>query len=754
MRRVRLVIADRRPIVLQGFASMFVAQRDFEIVASCTDGASCLEAIRTLSPDVALLEDAFPDVTASEILAVANAENLPTRLIFFTASVARGDLAAAIEAGTCSAISMRERPETLLQSLRLVAGGAGFPHQLRPDRAPAGKEGNGKLGENVLAVLTGREREIMRWVVEGLPNKAIARQLNVSEGTIKVHLHNIFQKLEIKNRTELAALALSLPRYGGFGALAALIFAAIDDVQATDSTVSAGHAVIDTFTVMAADGTAELVTIIINRPKDPTAASGAAAKAVIKARGVLSAAPGTSIPTGKLVDSGVDNTASTVTLPSLSSPRPNSGVPGAFMMAAAGMWIYTLGNSNGSAQGFDLSGSLTDEFTVATANGIKQLATVTIPSRADAAPDGFDNLALVNREISDLPFAFGIPRGDTIAIGGDELQIANGGDARAGETIDHGGFATATATDAPEHVEHGATPASAGGDSNREQSQRDLHAASEDGSAAAEQHDASRGNGAGPEQSQRHLRVTSDEDSAAAKHHAEHDAPGGNSSRGQSQRDLHAASEDGSTAADQHEASRGNGAGPEQSQRHLRVASEDTAVAKQHAAHDAPGGGSDHGQSQRDLHAASEEGSAAAEQHTEHDTTPGSGANSDQAQRGLHTGPVKTSNYPHSESNLNAGGKGQAATDNANQAEPAAAPGLGDSFYFKNEMADFKNSDTFEQADMGHGPDSTARGPHAARHDGLPPIHDADPIGPSLAEQNAADHARGAERHATHDLIV
>ena len=311
------------------------------------------------------------------------------------------------------------------------------------------------------------------------------------------------------------------------------------------NAVNAGHAVTDTFTVMAADGTAEVVTITVNRPKEPTAASGTTARAVIKARSVSSAAPGTSIPTGKFVDSGVDNTASTVTLAALSSPRPSSGVPGTFMMVAAGMWIYALGNSYSAAQGFDLSDSLTDVFTVADANGIK-LVTVTIPNSANAGPDGFDNLALVNRGISDLPFAFGFPQGDTIAIGGDELHIAdasadiiirgfggdrlkssNGGDARAGDTIEHGGSAMATATDAPEHVEHGATPASAEGGSDPGQSQRDLHAASEDGSAAAEQHDASRGNGAGPEQSQRHLRVASDEDPTAAKHHAEHDAPGG-----------------------------------------------------------------------------------------------------------------------------------------------------------------------------------------------------------------------------------
>ena len=325
MRRVRLVIADRRPIVLQGFASLFAVERDFEVVASCLDGASCLEAVRNLTPDVVLVEDGFSDVTASEMLAVANAESLPTRLVFFTASVARGDLAAAIAAGACSAISMRARPENLMRSLRRAAP--------RPGPAPAGEEENGAFGENVLAVLTDKERQVMRLVAQGLSNKAIARQLDVSPGTIKVHLNHIFQKLEINNRTQLAALAQSY-RYGGIGALAALIFAAMDNVQAANH--NAGHEVTDTFTVMATDGTAEVVTIIVSRPKESGGAADTAPRALMRTRDVANAAAGTLTPTGKLVGSGVDSTASTFTLAALNSPRPSAGTYGTFMLAAAG----------------------------------------------------------------------------------------------------------------------------------------------------------------------------------------------------------------------------------------------------------------------------------------------------------------------------------------------------------------------------------------------------------------------------------
>ena len=210
MRCTRLVIADRHPIVLLGLTSVLATQPDFEIIASCTDGMSCVEAIRTLAPDIALLEELLPDVTGSEILGIASAENLPTRLVFFASGIVQGDLVAAIAAGTCSAISKHASAKTLMQSLRVIADGGNLLPGPSPDLVPAaGKEVNDVIVENVLAVLTDREREIMRLVSEGLPNKAIARRLSISEGTIKVHLHHIYQKLEINNRTVLAALAIS-----------------------------------------------------------------------------------------------------------------------------------------------------------------------------------------------------------------------------------------------------------------------------------------------------------------------------------------------------------------------------------------------------------------------------------------------------------------------------------------------------------------------------------------------------------------
>jgi RNA polymerase sigma factor (sigma-70 family) len=235
-RCIRLVIADRQPIVLQGLKSVFGAQRDFEIVGSCSTGTSCLEAIRTLTPDVALLANTLPDLTISEILAIAKAENLSTRLVFFTESESDDDLTAAIAAGAYSAISKYANPDTMLQSLRLMTARISASPEQSRDLSPNGKKVDGAKIEKTLEVLTHRERQIVRLVCDGLSNKEIARHLNVSRGTVKVHLHNIFQKLEISNRTVLATIA-SLQRSAGFGtlALAALAFAILSDAKASDT---------------------------------------------------------------------------------------------------------------------------------------------------------------------------------------------------------------------------------------------------------------------------------------------------------------------------------------------------------------------------------------------------------------------------------------------------------------------------------------------------------------------------------------
>jgi DNA-binding NarL/FixJ family response regulator len=208
MRCVTVVIADRHPVVVYGLTGLLGAENDFKVVASCNDGKKCLQAIRDLSPDIALLDIFMPGLSGLDILAAATSEHLSTRIVFLTASAEDRELIVAAARGAYGVILKEAAPEVLVQCLRQVAAG----RRLLPlancesPRLQDLSAGNASA-ENVLTVLTDRERQIMHLVSEGLSNKEVGRQLNISDGTIKVHLHHIYQKLAISNRTALAALA-------------------------------------------------------------------------------------------------------------------------------------------------------------------------------------------------------------------------------------------------------------------------------------------------------------------------------------------------------------------------------------------------------------------------------------------------------------------------------------------------------------------------------------------------------------------
>lgn len=204
MRRIRTVIADRHPIVLQGIRSVLATQRDFTIVASCSDGASCLKAIRFLVPDIALVDAALPDVSRRQILARANAACPGTPIIFFAGVAGDSALQRLALDGACIVLAKDANPEILIATLRKAARG-----QAAASPGTGQVNGEPRAGEKPLTQLTDRERQIMRLVSEGLSNKEIGRRLSIADGTIKVHLHHIFEKLDISNRTVLAALAIS-----------------------------------------------------------------------------------------------------------------------------------------------------------------------------------------------------------------------------------------------------------------------------------------------------------------------------------------------------------------------------------------------------------------------------------------------------------------------------------------------------------------------------------------------------------------
>jgi DNA-binding NarL/FixJ family response regulator len=212
MSGVRIVVADCRPVFLLGLVSILRSEHNtFDVVASCCDGVESLQAIRDLSPDIALLNSSMPLLSGVEVLARTISEGSPTRIVLLTTAAALPSIFA-ISIGAYGVVPADVCPEVLVRCLQEVAAGRRL--SLQASGAAGTRSGaRNQTTETALATLTERERQIVNLVSRGLSNKGVGQRLNLTEGTIKVHLHNIYQKLAINNRTALTALAVS-DQYG------------------------------------------------------------------------------------------------------------------------------------------------------------------------------------------------------------------------------------------------------------------------------------------------------------------------------------------------------------------------------------------------------------------------------------------------------------------------------------------------------------------------------------------------------------
>src|SRR3977135_4561090 len=123
---VKVVVADPHPVVVYGLTSLLGAYDDFNVVAGCCDGTQCMQAIRDLSPDIALLDMFMPGLPGLDILAAVTSEQLPTRVVFLTAFAEDRDLLTAVARGAYGVIFKDATPSALVQSLRRGCEGRRF----------------------------------------------------------------------------------------------------------------------------------------------------------------------------------------------------------------------------------------------------------------------------------------------------------------------------------------------------------------------------------------------------------------------------------------------------------------------------------------------------------------------------------------------------------------------------------------------------------------------------------------------------
>ncbi|HEY9578969.1 MAG TPA: response regulator transcription factor [Rhizorhapis sp.] len=198
-----VLLSDDHPLLLRGLQDILGAAPDFQIIGATTSGAKALSLVRNRKPDIALLDVAMPDVGGLDILRSVHEYGLPVKVVFLTATLTGREIADAMAMGIWGLLLKEYAPEALLDCLRqVISGEKWLPAELVSKAAHAPQDS----GERKIELLTRREREITELICGGLSNRCIADTLGTSEGTITVHLHNIYQKLEITNRTALAAL--------------------------------------------------------------------------------------------------------------------------------------------------------------------------------------------------------------------------------------------------------------------------------------------------------------------------------------------------------------------------------------------------------------------------------------------------------------------------------------------------------------------------------------------------------------------
>lgn len=206
---IRLILADDHPIVLDGLEQLFRLEPDFQVVACCRDGEETLKALRHHLPDILVLDIRMPRGDGLAVLRAMAGERLATRVVLLTAALEEEQLVEALELGVGGVVLKEMAPRLLVEAVREVHGGGrwldkGSSHRAL-DRLLQRQAGSREAAR----LLTPRELEIVRMVARGLRNRAIAEQLFITEGTVKIHLHNIYQKVEVDGRLELALYAQS-----------------------------------------------------------------------------------------------------------------------------------------------------------------------------------------------------------------------------------------------------------------------------------------------------------------------------------------------------------------------------------------------------------------------------------------------------------------------------------------------------------------------------------------------------------------
>ena len=207
---IRLVIVDDHALFREGLASIIQVEPDIEVSGLAGTVQESVEVVRTLNPDIVLMDFTLPDGTGAEATRLLLKEHPDCKIIFLTMSEEDEDLFAAIRSGAKGYLLKNMSPSKLVTTIRSVQRGESALSRsmtLRLMEELSRTEGPRRLGDHWLEKLTRREREILRVLASGMTNREIGEQLHISENTVKYHVHSILEKLNLSDRRTAAKFA-------------------------------------------------------------------------------------------------------------------------------------------------------------------------------------------------------------------------------------------------------------------------------------------------------------------------------------------------------------------------------------------------------------------------------------------------------------------------------------------------------------------------------------------------------------------
>jgi DNA-binding NarL/FixJ family response regulator len=203
------VLADDHPIVLDGLENLFRLESDFRVVARCINGEECLEAVRRFQPDILVLDIRMPGKDGLAVLRELHRERLPTKVVLLAAALEEDEVLEALRLGVRGMVLKELAPQMVVQCVRKVHAGEQWLEKQAVGRALDTLLRREAGEREAASILTPREIEMVGMVARGLRNKEMSDRLAISEGTVKIHLHNIYRKLKVENRVELILYAQS-----------------------------------------------------------------------------------------------------------------------------------------------------------------------------------------------------------------------------------------------------------------------------------------------------------------------------------------------------------------------------------------------------------------------------------------------------------------------------------------------------------------------------------------------------------------